>query len=563
MGKRACSPSLSFILSSLLFILLAVSSVSGATELYSGWVYHGDTISAGGKTIRVQFPDGAESFPDRIVLRWNSFALILGQGDCDEKDDMILCYVSSAKAVPLEDQFTRWKAEVTIEQHASQVSLSRTIDPLSVILGEKIEVTTLLSNDGDADTTDGIFTDPYPADQFFITLLSGDCTVSDNTVHWAGDLTLSLQKECKYALTTKKPGTYASGATFSYDERGTGKSVSDTKTLTVKEPALTIKTSLNSTRVKLDETFDLNVTLTNTNPDLPVDVNAFEVTVPSGLAIERNTGFLYRDDGRLVFNGRIEPDAKQSFQMTVQGIFTGQYVLDLSLQYRESSFIREASSSVFVQVFMDRPNIRIVTDKARYAPGEPVTYTINITNPSRLFSLFNIHAEITSPIPGMGMLPVQMSELGPGETVQLHRERFPAPDVSLPINATIWYENDRGERKTFHKGLTVLIMGQQGQAMEDTDGNVVDNSSAATDAGEQDAGPRDAEKVSVQEVMGPLGTFVSNNLPVLGISLAGLALLLLVGFFVRRKKKNALYEEASARIKAEFSQKETKEEKTH
>lgn len=535
----------------LIFFILVITatSVSAATELYDGWVYHDDTFSAGGDTFTVQFPGGDESFPSRVVLRWKTFTLILNEGDCTEKDSKNVCYIGSDDAVPLDHQFSRWKAHVLVEEYASSITLSRTIVPDDVMPGASFTVTTSFANEGDEEVEDAKFMDSYPIGLFFVTWKKGDCKVIGNTVTWEGPLTIHLTKDCIYTLKTRENGSYSSTATLTYLEGVEQKSLSDTKTITINSIAMHIRSSHIRAVVELDKIITLKFDLFNENPDLYVDVNHFEVKVPNGITIRRRVGFPYREDNRLRYTGRVEQGENISFEIDMEGTFTGDYVLDVSLQYREGIFIREDGFGIPFTVFMDEPSVKTVVDKAWYAPGDTGHFTITVTNPSNEYTIYNIRGEVESSITDLGQPTIMVESLAPGKTVTLKSGTFTVPGDDAPIVSTIWYENDRGQKVTFEKEIIVLVRSAKTMDIEE------ENATVETVPEQEDLGPGEIvpeQEGSVGEAAQPFFRFFNENMTLILITLFVISVVAFIVVKLLGRDKDSLYEEAAARIKEDL-----------
>ncbi|MBN1157130.1 hypothetical protein JXA85_05905, partial [Candidatus Woesearchaeota archaeon] len=382
----------------LLFGLLFVThSALGATSIFDKWVYENEDIVIDGVTFKVTYV-GANGInpPSSVYLVSDSTRTILELEECHEENNVFTCFIGTEEGDKVvEGELRTYKSHITAEKSGPSITVSRTIEPSSVVIGDVFLVTTTIENRGDLEAEKLVFKDYFPSESFrFISDFKG-CYYDNSSMMWKGDLGVSTSVVCKYQVRGLKIIEYPSVATADFLDNGVAKKVTSTATFTVKKDEVFFKLVINKTNVSVGEKVNAVFSITN-NYATAARIHEFKVTVPDGLMIRSDDRYLRRSGNFFIWDGTINEQSSKNFSAEIEAYRPGLFLIKESMTYKVDATDRisedeQAINSTFSELIM-KTNLQ-----SSYAANENTRLVVDILNPG-LVQYENILLSVESDI---------------------------------------------------------------------------------------------------------------------------------------------------------------------
>ena len=246
---------------------------------------------------------------------------------------------------------------------AGQLGISKEASAETVNIGETVTFTINVQNLNDAGSLTNVrVTDMFP---------NGGFETNDSTEWELASLGAGASEPFTITATAIATGTYTNEVTArSTEDPGP---VSDTATVTVVAPDVTVTKMVEPTQILVDQTATYTITVTN---------NSTTATANNVVITDEPDGGLKRVSSNLDSSiAQLAPSASQTYTMTVMGTERGQFTNVVSLDWdeRDASGLPEPSASAILTVL--EPDIEILkSGRSVLFTGQQGTYTLDITN---------------------------------------------------------------------------------------------------------------------------------------------------------------------------------------
>ncbi len=423
----------------LLVLLLSMPSVIGGALILDKWIYEDEKVTIDEVRYSITYigTNGVNP-PTSVYLVSDSSRIILSFGECYEENNLFLCFPAAEEGNrAVEGELRSYKIHLTAEKFGPDVSISRVIEPASVVIGDVFLVKTTIENKGSLVAEKMVFKDYFPQESFrFISGFNG-CSYENSSMVWKGDLGVSTSVICTYQVRGLKITSYQSTATATFTDKGATKKVASSATFTVKKDDVFFSLVMNKTKVQVGEKASAVFSISN-NYGFPVRIHEFKVTVPDGLMMGSDDRYLKRSENFFTWEGTINGHSSQNFSVEIEAYKPGTFQIRESATYNANSVDRvseeEQTINSTLSELMLQTNLR-----NSYAPNENARFILDIVNPG-LVQYDNIELLVKSNISGLTVEKV-IPLIKAGETFNAVMNEFTAPSIGAEysVDAEIKY----------------------------------------------------------------------------------------------------------------------------
>ncbi|MCP3686440.1 MAG: hypothetical protein GY861_27700 [bacterium] len=330
----------------LALIIALVQLASADSEVYSGWVYSGDSIS----TQRQSFIFYLGSSNNEIIADYGTGSLFVRNNSCEFSDTAKVCLNN----VQFEYSTRVYKMNIELYILEPSITLTRTILEDEVMIGEDITVDVTISNDGHV-AKNMIYTDSF-TDEFEIVEYDG-VDLDENTLRWEGELGRGETIELSYEIKAKEITKRGFKASLSYFDGFTTKTIfSEEKTIEVLG-FFNIDSDLGKEEIYYGETTNLTLNVSSDSPYTTL-VNYLEITADEGIKIKPPSKFTKIDDQNCRWSGSLlklnsSRNVSKFFKLDLTGLLGGTSIIRIKAEYVDENGIK--------RIFETKEEIKIIT----------------------------------------------------------------------------------------------------------------------------------------------------------------------------------------------------------
>src|SRR3989344_1265084 len=422
----------------LLLFLLSLAPARANELIHDEWHPATDSFAVNG----VSYSTSLVSQNTQLQVNFGSQYFIISNGTCQESDSLELCFPAVAvdyHNITLDEDV--YKAKLAITEITAELTLSRTLEKTTLLMGEESDAELIIRNIGERPATD-----IYLEDAFFpavdIRFLEG-CLLSGTTIFWKGTLFPGQSQRCTFTIAAKPPASFPAQATLRYFDGFRTKNLSSSLVqITVPDHALRITPALSG--ADIGTPFNLTITLKNVNEEYPISVASFTLDIPPLLRLLSKPVTILRADKTLRWQGSLEPEQEQSFTIVLEGERNGTFIMPQDAHYLVNKIPQRLKADIPIAISVTEPKLVLTMPDAAVS-GSSVPFQLTLSNPGS-----HQYDDVTVDVNGPLTAFFHAERLLPGTEEPIITAEFTAPEAvaesSLPLNITLGYKTPFGQR---------------------------------------------------------------------------------------------------------------------
>ncbi len=491
------------------FLLCMVPSALAAgnrTSELSRTFYSGDTFKLDDDIYTVDVNSYEE-----IIIRFNDQFVVVRNGSCSMRG---LTYEFCADDIGFDFSNKKKEVDLSVYSYKPDIAVTRTVSKSDPLVGETINVSVTLENQGARKASNVTYTDTFPPDMNVsipisqpgvyvqrnrkVKLANGS-TARMHTVFWQGEMIIDDSTSFLYRLTPLKQADHSFSANVHY-MKGLEEVDEETDSFDIKaEPYLVMKTNLidvgykvpaGRTDVKTWETKDpllgehmlFVVDIVNRYKDNnSINMSELRIHFPPGIRYEREATLRVYDnasdanssyltggvrlnrvsDTLYNWSGKVIKDGK-TFVMKVRAVKKGTHRIRVAADIRKGNLPEIYDYSATQSVEVTGKEIEIESNFAdgdSFNAGQEKYFTLYLANPNTYANFTDIN--VTMDIPWSDIRKKHISLVEDSNYKDVLNKNIVMPDVSVPtplkFYVNVSYRTQFGKRmnKTFKRGITV------------------------------------------------------------------------------------------------------------
>ena len=410
-----------------LFIILL--PIVYAEELFSGTVDDGAYFQAGEYNSTIKYSKGN----DKAVLTVGEITRILEVGECFEEQGIKGCFDSAT----LDDNGYATSITVTVSTLGPSIVLTRTFSETAVSIGQYIDVTVTLTNEGEQSARDVTFRDAYPS-TFQVSGSQG------NTITWSGRITPGDSEHISYKLLALSETEFTSKATATYTASDKLKTVTDSEELSIEKPYSFTATLLPKSPKKAQKA-TYNLTIDNSEGEDPIKVSNLVIETSSQVEILSSSAELKKDGTHLTYTGTIDKGAHKSLQVQVSSNRVGEHFVatNATIQIGTQRYEESLLSKFGIGITKITPLINISPGNPK--SGDDIKVVVYLENTGDE-EISGIDAKIDSSLFSEEIINEKVAK---GKKEEVLKKTLLAPDVESKTTYTIQIIGSYTKDQTF------------------------------------------------------------------------------------------------------------------
>ena len=454
----------------ILFFILIFSSpavLAEAEEIFSDSVLEDDTFEIDDETYTVH--EYADYTGVRISSNKYGSILIDEEGGTSTKGP----YTFTLDSITQDGSDVTF--EITVEKEQSSVSVTREATSTIANVGDEIEITVTISNEGD-DSVSVMYSEDLPSSvdiQGKPEITKGTSTSSQKStaadVYWSGVLYEDESATIVYTIVIDDYPSSGSDitfeeVTFTYeDDTGEYEDTVDTLTISLSDP-LTVSFTLESDEdaISLGTEMEYTVALSN-NLDRAITVDSFVLTIPSTVSVSyADTQLDEQEDGIYNWTGSLSSYGEQYFSVFIIPESEGTHTLEADAEYSytySSSDAQSYSTSESTSFSIDAADVvpSITLSSETFDGGEPIIITYYVNNSDTEISYSNVDITLTSDPSDLFSIVHYVASLPKNTKTLIKKQNFTAPYSDTALEYEVTMAGDLGGGSTFEESETISI----------------------------------------------------------------------------------------------------------
>lgn len=352
--------------------------------------------------------------------------------------------------------------KITVDKEEASVTVSKEASSTSATIGDTIDVTVTISNEG-SDSVDVTYKEDLPStvsldDSPEITKGTSTSTQKSTIadVYWSGVLYEGESATITYSCTIERyPNTGTTitldDVEFTYeDDTGTFPESVDSLTITLTDP-VTISFTNDNDEVQIGDEVRYTVTVSN-NVENNIEIPSFVLTLPDITITTMDVELKESSDG-YTWSGQLNPFEDVSFTYYVVPENPGTYSFSASATY---DYNGEQTTSETTSFSIEAADIvpEIILSSATFDGGEPIIIYYYVNNSDTEISYSNVNIKITSTL--FDTINY-VTALPANQKILIKKQNFTAPYTDTEIEYETAFEGELGNGETFEASKTITV----------------------------------------------------------------------------------------------------------
>jgi len=409
--------------------------VSAETQVFSGKVRTDKDFLVDGKNFKLIY-DGDSN---QVFVQNPAQNLIIINGACKQNDFFRVC-INSANFSDrnLTTYISYYDVDLTVYKMTASPSTQSRVNLSTLIPHESTGLIVTITNPTNYDITNLTYSEDLSP--FIVKEIQG-CTLDGTKMIWQGLLKSDYSKTCTATISGEKEGTYNLAGTISFfNSYETLNNATAPIAITVLPRQLKM-IHLADQEVKAEQQFYVNTSLQNLNDVERIDVNAV-IQVPSNIAfistagnLRYNYGFS-KDGNTLKKSFSLQPGEYFNYSVYFKELSEGENPIKETFDYIIKSISDKLENDTFVSTPNTQPTIKLNSESDELLPGQKFNVNATIRNPSKLYQLTNIKANLSAPY--NQAIVQNLTRLVPNDVYTINSTfTLPSPPVPLPEKISI------------------------------------------------------------------------------------------------------------------------------
>jgi hypothetical protein len=385
----------------LLMSTVAIAADAGSLQLYKGTIkpfYNYATVEKDPFTVDVL---GEQA---KVIIYLPGFSMAAANNTCSFNEDYKFCVtnlVFSHYNYTLYPSRMVYKADIQLFVDTADVSLNRTIMPLTLYAGQMGNVSIEIGNYGFAEAHNLTYTDNLSKYFDVFPIASSLCDYKAGVLSWKGNLSEATKIRCSALLKAKQAAAGPSVGTLEYYTRLAKRAISATSAIIIKETPLKINYT-GTTRLYVGQMTTLNF---NVSAMENLSVVSILINASPHLLVNDSSGIKKTPSGAYSITGGMQKGDSKAFNFTLVPLATGANELTIQYTTHLNYMVLSYSTASVINATISKPHA--IVSNTTYADGGP-KLSILLNNPSN-FNFYNISVQAGSPVNGetyAGMLEI-------------------------------------------------------------------------------------------------------------------------------------------------------------
>ncbi len=386
-------------------------------QIYDGWVFSEQSVYVDNQVFHFWLQDRGQE----LVARYEDTYLVIDRYDCEQEDYIKICYTEREFDVREEEN----KAKVVIYSLRPDITITRTIDKKSFLVGEEATITVELTNEGIKTASDARYVERFPS---FIEITDSDgVEVNGSTVIWEGKIKEDETEELEYTIKSSREIDQRIKARFDYFDGSTNK-IEYSKTLRLLvEHFLDIDPILDE-GVEVGEETNLTLNITN-NHDSDIKVNSLRIDIPESLEVTKSPYSAERTGNSFTWDGNVKDgeNIELEFRFNTKRVGINTIFINANISYdsKTEMISKQASlvvgnSGIFINTNLEDGDI--------FEAGYENRLKIWVQNPNEHITLANVNLVFDTDL--IQIDPIYINKLDTTDLKEVVNVVFAAPNVS-------------------------------------------------------------------------------------------------------------------------------------
>jgi hypothetical protein len=442
-------------------------------SVYSDAVEDGDTVKIGGKDFMFKI----DPIANKTYVEIDVSGTIINGDECKIKDGFDVCISNIEFSYRnYEDYYDIYKAKVDVYKVKSKLEITSSLAKEKILIDEEVAAEMLIENNADVAAENVVAISRLPSN-VLVTEVEG-CSQNLNQVIFQGTVSPRQIRKCTYTLKGISAGDFDINSSLDYFDGTDNVAATDSLTGEVRNYSLKLMFLNNRSKFKVGEKFDLGLDAFNTNADNDLTVTVFSIKIPEKISIVKRPSDTTGHDKLIAWTGTLSANENKTFQMTLQGLTTGEYEITADSSYRVDKFLRKASGGFKLSVECDCPYITHDFSQIIVVPGQRAVLTAGLINPGA-DDFRNVKLGYVTDVPGINDFSAAYNAISSGQTIKLFDSSIVAPNLGqiYYVNITVVYESFGDEVFRLKENIPIKVF--------QSDEAVIENVIHVNDSSEQ------------------------------------------------------------------------------
>jgi uncharacterized repeat protein (TIGR01451 family) len=402
-------------------------------------------------------------FPDT-----NSIS-VQGNNTCKQYQNYIFCINDSVLwqyNYTINQEFHRGVVTLYKEspKNPAVLGLSRIVTNTNPLIGENVQVHAKIKNSGKHKATKILYLDSIPSSLELSGLTGCESKLVDGnayTIKWLGELQINEEHTCTYNFKPSIPQEFSSRVNLDYYNGIEMKDIEeDVINYIVPNSRLGLTYNIAIPKIKIDEEFDINFTISN-DYEKRVNIVSFKIDIPLNFDIVEYQDRFKKNFNQLSWSDFILENSSIDFHLRLKGRYLGNFSISPKLTYiisgQRNEYEREVKFELVGEKLLLNSRFPDQVQGNLYHK-----LPVEIINPSPTYSFRELIFTITSSIPGF-RANIPISKIDPLKTIRLSNIEIPATNPIAEgnqyISMKLMYKSQYGQTLESKDDAWVEILG--------------------------------------------------------------------------------------------------------
>ncbi|MBI4148886.1 hypothetical protein HY491_00405 [Candidatus Woesearchaeota archaeon] len=344
------------------------------TLIHDAWHPASDRFSIGS----TEYTTALISQNTQLQVNFGSQYIIISNGTCQESDSLKFCFPSVAvdyHNITLDKDI--YKAKLTITEITAELTIGRTIEKTTLLMGEESDVEVSIKNTGERPATE-----VYYEDVFFpsvdIKFVDG-CLLSGTTIFWKGTLFPGKSQRCTFTIAAKTTTSFPSQGILTYFDGFRSQNTSSS-VVQIAVPDHALRITPTASQADIGQPFNLTIALKNINEEYPITISSLTLEIPPLLRLVSKPVTILRADKTLRWQGSLDPKKEYAFTIVLEGERNGTFLMQQDAYYLINNIPQRLQAGIPIAIAV--PELQLEAELPdTIEPGAAIPVQITLANP--------------------------------------------------------------------------------------------------------------------------------------------------------------------------------------
>jgi hypothetical protein len=436
-------------------LLILATYASADTNIFNKYVYSAEPVTIESHTFTIYI---GSSYRE-VIADYGTGVLSIHNNTCAIYDVAKLCIDN----IVLDTTKKEYKAKIRGISLAPEISITRTFSDDEVIIGDKVQVSVLITNNGGY-ARGIVYNDSYPENMRVVD--ADDITASGNCAIWAGNLEAGGTTSFTYSILAN--GSFEGGfvASLSYMKGNTPKTIYSSSLRLKSILPLEILARISSSSAYLEQPENLTINITNVGPatitptvEISFDPGIEVSSYPYKFAKTGNSTYRWSEELRKVnLSAR---NISSQFVFFFKGIKADPMSITVKSKYEDIYGVKRNLSDIKRDIIITNKGIKVRSTFAdsQLEPNQIKKLKVWVQNLNPYSPITNVYVKTNTSIAYVN--DAYFGVIQPSEQITAADTTFYAPDVAsaegylLLANVTYQTADGKNYSEQYKDTLTV------------------------------------------------------------------------------------------------------------